>query len=94
MSYCRFGNDGGHTLFNTIGNNPHSIKNLNMSRNKFTSKNMDKLGYCIQNGSLEVLDITECEVGFAGMAAIGHSLVKTKLKTLLASSNQCGDQAA
>jgi Ran GTPase-activating protein (RanGAP) involved in mRNA processing and transport len=58
VSACRFTNEGGHMLFSEIAHNAYALRTLNMSHNKFTSKNMDKLGYCILKGDLEVLDIT------------------------------------
>jgi Leucine-rich repeat (LRR) protein len=65
-----------------------------MSNNKFTIKNTIKISLCLQNSTLEVLDIRLCDIGEAGMSAIGTALVRSKLRFLKAACNQCGDPAA
>jgi len=40
------------------------------------------------------LDVTDCDLGFAGMYQIGINLKRSRLEELYASENNCGDLAA
>lgn len=63
----KFKAPGGLTLFSTIGNKCKKLKYLNVSRNMFGSQKMEKVGSSLSIGCLEILDITDCDLGFYGM---------------------------
>lgn len=69
-----------------------SLKNLNISKNRFKTSMMEKLGHAIDHGALERLDISECELGPVGIVQIAKNLAKSQtLIELIAPENNCGD---
>lgn len=95
ISSCKIKPQGALYLFERISQKGRnmSLKNLNISNNRFKTYNMERLGHAIDHGALEKLDISECELGPIGMVQIAKNLAKSQtLLELIAPENCCGDE--